>query len=271
MAAVVGLLLLSGCVRIDGDLTVHGTASDEPDTISGTVVVAVSDEWAITHGEDPTNLADAITEELAAAPDGGVTGEPYFADGYTGVTLTLEEVPIERIGASTDGALSVTREGDTYVVRGDLSILNPEEDDDAADVPWVARLSVTLPEGVSEHNGDLEGSTVTWDLDESSADPTMLAVSSVGPRSWLSRIPVPLVLLTLLAGLGAGLAWWLSRRQRDRDEDDGGFRARQASSRGASTTKLDDMLATAKQEAKGRKVSPATRPGPKPRGPRKSR
>lgn len=269
LTAVLGLLVLAGCVRVDGDLTLHGTAGDAAGTVSGTVLVAVSDEWAISQGQDPARLGDVIVEELATNAGDGVTGEPYAEDGFTGVTLTLDDVPADRLGDASDGALTITREGDSYVLRGDLSVLGAGEDQDpdAEGPPWTVRLSVTMPEDVIEHDGRLEGRTVTWELDEST-DPTMLAVSSVGPVPWWSRMPVPLLVLVVVAGIGAVVAWRLSRRRpvQDRSPADGGFRARQAAARGGSTSKLDDMLA-AKDERRG-KGRPAGRGGT-PRGRRR--
>lgn len=241
VCAVVGLLALVGCVRLDGDLTINGTTTDAEDTISGTMVVAVSDAWALAHGEDPANLSEAIEDELAANPDSGLTGEPYIADGYTGSTLTFDEVPIERVATTTDGALSIAREGEAYVVRGDLSALDPVEGDEDADAgpPWTARISITLPEDVTEHNGVLDGRTVTWDLDGASEDTTLFATSSVGPVSWFSRVPLWLLVITGVAGVGALAAWWWSRR---RGGNDGGVRARQDRARGASTKKVDEIF-----------------------------
>lgn len=251
LTAVVGVLVLAGCVRVEGELTINGTATDAPDTVSGTMLVAVSDDWAIAHGEDPTNISDAIAEELAANPDGGITGEAYAEDGYTGTELTFDDVPIDRLTQATDGALAITREGDSYVVRGDLSALDRDPEDEAsADAPpWTARVAITFPEDVTDHNGTLDGRTVTWDLDESSEDPTLQATSSVGPISWWTRVPVALWILVGLAAIGAGVAWWFARRHRHRQAaDDGGIRARQARARGATTTKLDDMLADARRD-----------------------
>ncbi|HLV54049.1 MAG TPA: hypothetical protein VKY71_00580 [Actinotalea caeni] len=270
LAAVLGLLVLAGCVRVDGDLTLHGTAGDAAGTVSGTVLVAVSDEWAISQGQDPARLGDVIVEELATNAGDGVTGEPFAEDGFTGVTLTLDDVPADRLADASDGALTITREGDSYVLRGDLSVLGAGEDQDpdAEGPPWTVRLSVTMPEDVIEHDGRLEGRTVTWELDEST-DPTMLAVSSVGPVPWWSRVPVPLLVLVVVAGIGAVVAWRLSRGSpaQDRSTADGGFRARQAAARGGSTSKLDDMLAAAKDERRG-KGRPAGRGGA-PRGRRR--
>ena len=270
LTAVLGLLVLAGCVRVDGDLTLHGTAGDAAGTVSGTVLVAVSDEWAISQGQDPARLGDVIVEELATNAGDGVTGEPFAEDGFTGVTLTLDDVPADRLGDASDGALTITREGDSYVLRGDLSVLGAGEDQDpdAEGPPWTVRLSVTMPEDVIEHDGRLEGRTVTWELDEST-DPTMLAVSSVGPVPWWSRVPVPLLVLVVVAGIGAVVAWRLSRGSpaQDRSPADGGFRARQAAARGGSTSKLDDMLAAAKDERRG-KGRPAGRGGA-PRGRRR--
>lgn len=238
VSAAVGLLALAGCVRLDGDLSVHGTDSEAPDTVSGTMIVAVADEWAIAHGEDPAELSAAMADELAANPESGLTGEPYAADGYTGSTLTFDEVPIERLGIATDGALSITHEGADYVVRGDFSSVDPGEGGTES-APWSARISVTLPEDVIDHNGTLDERTVTWNLDSASDDATIYATSSAGPVSWLSRVPVPLLVLTGLAGLGALLAWWLSRRKRG---GDGGVLARQADSRRESTRKVDEIF-----------------------------
>lgn len=270
LTAVLGLLVLAGCVRVDGDLTLHGTAGDAAGTVSGTVLVAVSDEWAISQGQDPARLGDVIVEELATNAGDGVTGEPFAEDGFTGVTLTLDDVPADRLGDASDGALTITREGDSYVLRGDLSVLGAGEDQDpdAEGPPWTVRLSVTMPEDVIEHDGRLEGRTVTWELDEST-DPTMLAVSSVGPVPWWSRVPVPLLVLVVVAGIGAVVAWRLSRGSpaQDRSPADGGFRARQAAARGGSTSKLDHMLAAAKDERRG-KGRPAGRGGA-PRGRRR--
>lgn len=238
VSAAVGLLVLTGCVRLDGNLTINGTTSEAPDTISGTMLVAVADEWALAHGEDPAALSAAIVDELAATPESGLTGEPYAADGYTGTTLTFDEVPIERLSLATDDALSITREGDDYVVRGDFSALNSDDGPDP--MPWTTRLSVKLPEDVTEHNGDLDGRTVTWELDEESADATIHATSSAGPVSWFSRVPVWLLVITGVAGVGALLAWWLSRRKSENDDD--GFRARSERSRGASTRKVEEIF-----------------------------
>lgn len=248
------LLLLAGCLKIDGDLTINGTESDAPETVSGTVVVAVSNEWAISEGIDPASIRDSLARDLAAAPDSGMTGTPYEDGEYTGAEFVFDELPIDRLGPSTDGAFQVVRDGDRLVVRGDLSVLDAA----GSQTPWSVRAAITLPEDVSEHNGSLDGRTVRWTLDESSEDRTIFATSAIGPVSWFSRVPPALIALTLLAGAGAALAWWLSRH-RDRTaagaptSDDprarqqSTFRARQAQARGASTTKLDEMLENARK------------------------
>lgn len=234
VSAAVGLLVLAGCVQLDGDLTINGTGSDAEDTISGTLLVAVADQWVLEHGEDPARLSDAIAEELAANAGGGLSGEPYAADGFTGSTLTLDEVPIERLATATDGALSITRESEAYVLRGDLSGLSPDDETDA--LPWTAHLAITFPEEVTEHNGTLAGRTVTWDLDASSEDATIFATSSVGPISWLSRVPVWLLAMTGVAGIGVLATWWWSRRR----AGDGGAHHDRAGSVGRRAAEIFD-------------------------------
>lgn len=224
----VAVLLLAGCVKVDGDLEI------DTGTVSGTVLVAVSSSWSVANGQDPTTLTDALAEELAAAPDAGVTGEPYDDGEFVGLTMRLDDVPIDRTGAATSGAVTITRRSGDYVVTGDFSELDPSTDGElAGDVPWSVHLSVTFPGAVREHDGSLRGRTVTWDLEPGRT--SLHARASTGTAATVAeRLPLALLVLLGLTGVAAALTWRLGARQRRADEAAGrpvGPRARRDAAR----------------------------------------
>lgn len=242
--SVLALAVLTGCVKVDGDLEL---ASDN--TVSGSVLVAISSSWAISNGEDPTNLADAISEELASAPDAGVTGEPYDDGEFVGMTLTLDQVQIDRISDATSGALRITRRTGEYVVEGNFSELDPTvAGEEPTDVPWQVHLSITFPAEVSEHDGALDGRTVTWDLGP--GETTLLARAGTGePITLTDRVPVAVMALVVLVGVAALLTWRLGKRQKERDKEAGrpmGIRARQAAAKSGTSGGVADIIAKRK-------------------------
>ncbi|UFU06068.1 LppM family (lipo)protein [Ruania halotolerans] len=207
VVVLVSVSVLAGCFRIDGDLTIGETADGE--TVSGEVTIAVEREWALAQGEDPDAMFDGIEEDLAAAPDQGVTGERHDDGEYVGMTLTLAGTPVERIAAATSEALTITRSGDDIVLTGDLSQLVDITDAQG----WQVDLAVTFPNGVTTHDGDLTGSTVTWHLD--SGDP---ALHARGPAPGAARgVEVPWIpvigVLVLLSGVAFGWFSWRKRRR----------------------------------------------------------
>ncbi len=160
--AVVALLVLSGCVRMDMDLTLS-----EDDTASGTVVVAFSDRLAEAMEVEPRELWEQGSGELAGELPEGATEEPYAEDGYTGGRYTFDGQPIGEIGGLGGEELSITREGDEYVVTGTMDLTDdtgelesaPQELVDEFDV----RVAVTFPGEVVETDGEVLGTnTVEW-------------------------------------------------------------------------------------------------------------
>ncbi|GIJ00098.1 hypothetical protein CLV28_0900 [Sediminihabitans luteus] len=209
-------LLLSGCMRMHVDYTLH-----EDDTASGSLVIAFSDEVADALGTTPEELADQSgagvdTDDL---PE-GATSEPYAEDGYTGTKVTFEDTPIDEVseGSGADD-LSVTREGDEYVVSGEMDLTDdsgtavPDGMLDSLDV----RVSITFPGEVTEHTGELEGdNTVVWtpaygEVTEISARGSAVEGGSGLGTGWIIAIAV-IVLAAIVA-----LAVWLVRRSSRQD------------------------------------------------------
>src|SRR5699024_2489502 len=140
----------------------------------GEVTAALDRQSAIAQGRDPDAFVTDLLDEVAGAADSGVTAEPYEDGDYVGVTLTLTRTPLVQISDATSGMLQITHDGGQYVVQGDFSGLAQteeeaadSEDSQAEVVPWQADLSITFPNGVTEHDGDLSGDRKSTRLNSS--------------------------------------------------------------------------------------------------------
>ncbi|WP_278236222.1 hypothetical protein [Isoptericola sp. AK164] len=166
--AAVGLLALSGCMKVDWDMTLS-----EDDTASGTVIMGISDEFAESLGMDPQELwdmsnegEDSLTEDL---PEGS-TEQPWSDGEYTGVEVGFVDQPISEMSGEGSDDLSITRDGDEYVVDGvfDLSQDAQDMEDMGGELPeglldsFDMRIAVTFPGAISETTGEVDGNTVVW-------------------------------------------------------------------------------------------------------------
>jgi hypothetical protein len=193
------VLALAGCVRFQADLQVS-----EQNTLDGDIVVAVITNDEPGSADNSRDAAAGIEARLIPALRGadGVTATPYEEDDYVGTRFTLESTPIDALNSGTDGALSLTRDGDEFLFSGTLDF-TPEDqpptgeevDGDASDSDLT--VSISFPGEVLEHNGQLDGSKVSWATTlEGSVD--MEARASAipsGPPIWLWAILAAAVLL----------------------------------------------------------------------------
>ena len=208
--AAVTALALSGCIKLDMDLTVSGD-----DTVSGAVIFAIDDSFADLPGVDPKDLFDG-TSPVDQPSAGSVREESYEADGKVGTRLVFEGVPIEEFSQGEgEDALRITRQGETYVVTGSLDLTGDETaagadgadgaDGTAGETPPVdlgaitdaeVRVAITFPGAVISSNGDVDGNTVVWEP----AFGEVVEVQAVAERG--STFPWSLVVAgALIAGL----------------------------------------------------------------------
>jgi hypothetical protein len=172
-AATALALALSGCIKLDMDLDI---ASDN--TIDGAIVFALDKSLLTLGGGDPE---DAFGDALTDAPfptegtgGGSVTTEVYDEDGKYGARYVFTDMPLD---AFNDEDLSITREGDYFVVTGTIDTTDGTDPDGSGSgsgsespAPFPSELlggfdvsvSMTFPGEVVEHTGQLEGTTVTW-------------------------------------------------------------------------------------------------------------
>ncbi|NEE01137.1 resistance to Congo red protein [Phytoactinopolyspora halotolerans] len=159
------------------DLTIN-----EDDTVDGTMITGVSSEFMSMAEmyDDPaagdmSDLEDLTEFNPDDYPD-GASAVPYDDGTYQGQEVTFNGVPLSEFQGSTDGDLSIERQGDEYVVSGqlDMSDVDTSELDELEgmeDLPpgmfdgmldFDMRISITFPGEVLDHNGELSGTTVTW-------------------------------------------------------------------------------------------------------------
>lgn len=162
---VLGLLLLSGCFKVDADFTVN---SDE--TVDGTMIVAVEQDFLDAMGE----LGGEDSEDLVNPEDlpEGAEVEEYDEGGYVGQKVTFEGVTLDEMMAGMDGGdaaadeWALTHEGDEFVFEGTFDMTS--EGDDEIDMSAMLEgaeisVSMTFPGEVTESNGEVDGNTVTWE------------------------------------------------------------------------------------------------------------
>ncbi|AEG43099.1 LppM family (lipo)protein [Isoptericola variabilis] len=160
--AVAAALALSGCMKMDLALTLT-----EGDTASGTFVVAFSDELAEAMGAEPQELWEQGSEAVAGDLPEGATEEPYADGEYTGGRYTFAEQPVSELGGVAGEELTVTREGDEYVVSGAMDLTDDTGELESAPPELVdsfdARVAITFPGEVVDTNGEVVGTnTVEW-------------------------------------------------------------------------------------------------------------
>jgi phosphatidylinositol mannoside-binding LppM-like protein len=169
-------LVLTGCIKLNMDLAIN---SD--DTVSGVVQFGVQKELLELTGQS----ADDLLGDVPLPSDApGVTTEPFEDEEFAGQQFNFESVPIAQFnqtqvtgatgltGVPATDTLSITHQGDTFVVVGVLDMsgggvtgaTNPfggtgAELLESADI----RISITFPGDVIEApGGQVDGNTVTY-------------------------------------------------------------------------------------------------------------
>lgn len=166
LAIIAGLtLLLAGCLKLDMAITIS-----PDDTVDGQMVFAVNKQLLELTGQD---VDDVLGDTTVPSDVEGATQEPYEDEDFVGTQVTFEDVALSDLSEGSDpDSLTIVRTGDTYEVDGvmDLSTEdadlqgNPFEDQitEAFDTAEL-RIAITFPGEVLETNGQVDGTTVTWE------------------------------------------------------------------------------------------------------------
>ncbi|GIG20893.1 hypothetical protein Cch01nite_16170 [Cellulomonas chitinilytica] len=171
--AVVALLALSGCYRIEMAVTIQ-----DDDTVDGTAIIAIDKSvLGLTGG----TIDDVIPDDTLS---GEGTVEPFTDGDLVGKKFTFENTPISTFSKEqSDDAdeLTIEHVGDTYVVDGTLDMTSGDETDDAgapALTGGTVKFTFTFPGEVVEANGEIDSEThsVTWAPTDLSTPVVMHAV-----------------------------------------------------------------------------------------------
>ncbi len=164
VVAVAGLtLLLSGCIKAHQIMTLN-----EDNTVDGSLIFAVSKELVELSGQDADSVLDEMTQGDTPLPEGiDFESKPYDDGEFVGQEFTFSGASLEDM--SGDGEITITREGDTFVVDGSADLSQGADGVDLSD-PTTAQLleafdvkvSITFPGAITDSNGEVDGNTVTW-------------------------------------------------------------------------------------------------------------
>lgn len=157
--AAVAALALSGCMKFDIDLSLQ-----PDDTVDGSMTIGMAGALVEMSGQDPSEMAEQMREEiLADQPAGGASVEEYDDGEFMGSTVHFTGAALADFGAQAAGedGLTLERVGDEFVVSGVMD-LDQEGMGAGQFVDPEIRLAITFPGKVIEHTGELDGRTVTW-------------------------------------------------------------------------------------------------------------
>lgn len=162
------VLLTTGCVKLNVDLTVKGD-----DTVSGTMVFAVAKSLTELGDQSETGGTGAETEGLLESSE-NVVVEPFDDGDFVGSTYTFENLPLEQFTPKVgeESAFGLSRDGDNIIVSGvlDTSSEGEELESNPFGEALLAgligssdiRIAITLPGEIKESNGTIDGQTITW-------------------------------------------------------------------------------------------------------------
>jgi hypothetical protein len=203
-------LLLSGCFTVKMDLAIQ---SD--DTVDGSLVLAVDKSLAdLAGGEDA--LRQSLSGEgspFTEKPSSGDVTQREYRDGdLIGVEYVLSGLPVTEFSAQQTGELEISRDGDRFVVSGNLDMTDQgaavEGQADPTGLlgaPDVS-MSITFPGEVVSANGQVDGRTVTWQPTIGQPNPISAVGMAEGGPSLGLWIGVALVVLLLALAVGALVA-----------------------------------------------------------------
>ena len=174
-AAILSTFLLTGCIKLDMDLTVN-----KDRTISGTVIGAVSDYLAAMAEESGDTSSNSLTSELDSLFDEntpGVTVKEYKSGGFTGQQYILDHVAISELsgdGADAD-SFNIKIEGNRATVSGVLDLSMDEDTTSSLEFFGAdlakglfssaqMRIAVRFPGKVVSSSGEIsaDGKQVIW-------------------------------------------------------------------------------------------------------------
>ena len=211
--AAATVLLLTGCVKLDVDLTVG-----DNDTVSGTYILGIDRSLLQLTGQDADSLYQQLSSgfDTSTLPEGTTaTASKYDQGDFVGAEVKIEHLPIASLNTlggdtaqSTSSQFTLTHEGDLYQFHATLDTssasagASPISVPDSVTASAEIRIKMTFPGEVTETNGTKDGTSVTWEPKlGAAADLTATAKDSGGATGGGGGSNAWLVVLAIVAGL----------------------------------------------------------------------
>ena len=193
-------LALAGCLKLDMALEV---SSD--DTVSGTMIFAFQKSAMEAMGQDPKEMAEQSVQVDESVE--GISAAPYDEGDFAGVEYAFDAVPLDDFNETSkeDGGLVIEREGDSFVVSGEMDLSSGDttglEGMDQAFASAEIKIAITFPGEVTEANGNVSGNTVTWEpkLGEMTTFEATAGATGGGSSSMMLLIVGGVILLIIIA------------------------------------------------------------------------
>ena len=201
-------LLLTGCLKLDMNLEIQ-----TDDTVTGSVIFAVNKDVLDLTGGSAEDLLGSDTPFPSDAA--GVTTEDYDDGEFVGKQFNFDGLPIAEFSDPADPeSLSITRDGDTFVVSGVLDLSQGATGASGASGATGGtgaaaffesaeiRIAITFPGEVISSNGTESGNTVTWTPkfgDRLEISATGSAIASGGSSSTLLYVLIGVGVVVVIA------------------------------------------------------------------------
>jgi hypothetical protein len=188
------VVLLSGCFKLDMQMQLQ-----PDDTVA-------RNQAALLGGEDALreSLQNSEAGVLSETPsEGSFEQRDYEDSDWIGTESVFSDVPIDQFGEGDTGDLSITREGDQFVVAGTMDLTGEQPDASTQAILDTAELqiAITFPGAVSESNGSVDGTTVTWEPKPGEVLEISATGSAVAGVNWTLIVAVAALVALVVVGI----------------------------------------------------------------------
>ena len=234
MLVLGAMLLLTGCMKVQMDMTIH-----EDGTADINLITALSRDVMELDPDAPELSDDELVAGMLEDGEGCEADDslsalrasdpvPYITDEWVGVSCSVDNVPLDEISegdgliTQADGITSIAlplddvndqieSEVDADAAMGDMEGMEALFEQIMS--TFEIAMAVEAPGAVIEHNGTrVEGSTVIWEIDVFADEPltemTATWDTSVDPGSGMSTAVIAGAVLAAVALLAAALVMY---------------------------------------------------------------
>jgi hypothetical protein len=198
VAVLVIVLALSGCFRARIELTVG------PDQrVDGSLLLAYDRAVLEQIDRTPTDAQVEILDDMTDDAPRGQECTPWEDDAFVGAECRLEGVTLDDLGQAEafDQRLTFVETDDELLLTAVIDLDEVPTDSPEPLETFDVTISITFPGRVTETNGEVDGTTVTWRA-EPGERTHLSAVAALASPAEPAEIPSWLIGLVVLVVIG---------------------------------------------------------------------